>query len=357
MTSLQDKKKLRESSTMSASSLLSRQWFGPVAALVLIILGIGIISPDFFDIRIVDGHLYGSLVDVVHRGASTALVAVGMAVVIGTRGIDLSVGSVIAISAAVMAVLIRDTDLHPAVIILAALGAGVLCGLWNGMLVAYLDIQPIIATLILMVAGRGIAQMITDGQIVTFHGAFFEGIGSGYLLGIPWRVIIAAVVIGALYAVMRKTALGLFVESVGGNARASRLAGIDARGIKLLAYAISGLCAAFAGIIIAADIRGADANNAGLWLELDAILAVVIGGASLMGGRFFIGMTVIGVLIIQSLTTGILLSGLPSQYTLIVKAAVVMVVLLVQAPKSRELAGKAWEKIGSRKVRGNSDEN
>jgi simple sugar transport system permease protein len=225
------------------------------------------------------------------------------------------------------------------------------------MLVAYLDIQPIIATLILMVAGRGIAQMITDGQIVTFHGAFFEGIGSGYLLGIPWRVIIAAVVIGVLYAVMRKTALGLFVESVGGNARASRLAGIDARGIKLLAYAISGLCAAFAGIIIAADIRGADANNAGLWLELDAILAVVIGGASLMGGRFFIGMTVIGVLIIQSLTTGILLSGLPSQYTLIVKAAVVMVVLLVQAPKSRELAGKAWEKIGSRKVRGNSDEN
>ena len=252
-----------------------------------------------------------------------------------------------------MAVLIRDTDLHPAVIILAALGAGVLCGLWNGVLVAFLDIQPIIATLILMVAGRGIAQMITGGQIVTFHGEFFEAIGSGYLLGIPWRVIIAAAVIAAIYFIMRKTALGLFVESVGGNARASRVAGIDARGIKLMAYAASGLCSAFAGIIIAADIRGADANNAGLWLELDAILAVVIGGASLMGGRFFIGMTVIGVLIIQALTTGILLSGLPSQYTLIVKAAVVMVVLLVQAPKSRELVGQAMERM----KRGKSDEN
>ncbi|MCC4241037.1 ABC transporter permease [Thalassospira povalilytica] len=338
---------------MSASSLISRPWFGPVAALILIVLGIGIISPDFFNIRIVDGHLYGSLVDVVHRGASTALVAVGMAIVIGTRGIDLSVGSIIAISGAVMAVLIRDTDLHPAVIILAALGAGILCGLWNGILVAFLDIQPIIATLILMVAGRGIAQMITDGQIVTFHGAFFEGIGSGYLLGIPWRVIIAAAVIAAIYCVMRKTALGLFVESVGGNARASRVAGIDARGIKLMAYGASGLCAAFAGIIIAADIRGADANNAGLWLELDAILAVVIGGASLMGGRFFIGMTVIGVLIIQALSTGILLSGLPSQYTLIVKAAVVMIVLLVQAPKSRQLVGQAMDRI----KRGKADEN
>ncbi|KJE37125.1 sugar ABC transporter permease [Thalassospira sp. HJ] len=338
---------------MSASSLISRPWFGPVAALILIVLGIGVISPDFFNIRIVDGHLYGSLVDVVHRGASTALVAVGMAIVIGTRGIDLSVGSIIAISGAVMAVLIRDTDLHPAVIILAALGAGVLCGLWNGVLVAFLDIQPIIATLILMVAGRGIAQMITGGQIVTFHGEFFEAIGSGYLMGIPWRVIIAAAVIAAIYFIMRRTALGLFVESVGGNARASRVAGIDARGIKLMAYAASGLCSAFAAIIIAADIRGADANNAGLWLELDAILAVVIGGASLMGGRFFIGMTVIGVLIIQALTTGILLSGLPSQYTLIVKAAVVMIVLLVQAPKSRELVGQAVERL----KRGKSDEN
>ncbi|WP_033070029.1 ABC transporter permease [Thalassospira australica] len=338
---------------MSASSLISRPWFGPVAALVLIVLGIGVISPDFFNIRIVDGHLYGSLVDVVHRGASTALVAVGMAIVIGTRGIDLSVGSIIAISGAVMAVLIRDTDLHPVVIILAALGAGILCGLWNGILVAFLDIQPIIATLILMVAGRGIAQMITGGQIVTFHGEFFEAIGSGYLLGIPWRVIIAAAVIAAIYVIMRRTALGLFVESVGGNARASRVAGIDARGIKLMAYGASGLCSAFAGIIIAADIRGADANNAGLWLELDAILAVVIGGASLMGGRFFIAMTVIGVLIIQALTTGILLSGLPSQYTLIVKAAVVMVVLLVQAPKSRELVGQAM----ARMKRGKSDEN
>lgn len=343
MTGLEDRKNQRKT-TMPFSVKLNRQWLGPVIALLLIIIGNGIISPGFFTIRIVDGHLYGSLVDIVHRGASTVLVAVGMAIVIGTRGIDLSVGSIIAICGAVTAVLIRDTSLSPFVILLIALAAGIVCGLWNGMLVAYLDIQPIIATLILMVAGRGIAQMITGGQIVTFHGPFFEAIGSGYLLGIPWRVIIAAVLIAGLWAVMRKTALGLFVESVGGNARASRLAGIDARGIKVLAYVISGLCSAMAGVIIAADIRGADANNAGLWLELDAILAVVIGGAALMGGRFYLGLTVIGVLIIQALTTGILLSGLPSQYTLIVKAAVVMVVLLVQAPKARDMILRAMQR-------------
>lgn len=349
MTTLQDTKKsdgkgVKGGKDGRSIALSSRQWLGPVIALVLVIIVNGLISPGFFDIKVVDGHLYGSLVDIVHRGASTALVAVGMAIVIGTRGIDLSVGSVIAISGAVMAVLIRDTSLSPLVIVLAALGAGVLCGLWNGILVAFLDIQPIIATLILMVAGRGIAQMITGGQIVTFHGPFFEAIGSGYLFGIPWRVIIAAIVIAGLWAIMRKTALGLFVEAVGGNARASRLAGIDARGIKVLAYVISGLCSAVAGIIIAADIRGADANNAGLWLELDAILAVVIGGGSLMGGRFFLGLTVIGVLIIQALGTGILLSGLPSQYTLIVKAAVVMVVLLMQAPKARQMMGSFWRR-------------
>ena len=316
-------------------ALMQRQWFAPLGALLLIILCMGVVSPDFLSIRFVDGHLYGSLVDVVHRGSSAALVAVGMAIVIGTRGIDLSVGSVIAISGAVLAVLIRDTELPPWLILLAAVGSGVLCGLWNGVLVAYLDIQPIISTLILMVAGRGIAQMITGGQIVTFHGEFFEAIGSGYLLGIPWRVLIAAAVILLLWLTMRKTALGLFVEAVGGNARASRLAGIDSRGITLLAYVISGICSAVAGIIIAADIRGADANNAGLWLELDAILAVVLGGAALMGGRFYLGATVIGVLIIQSLTTGILLSGLPTQYTLVVKAGVVLLVLLMQVPGFR----------------------
>lgn len=312
----------------------------PLLALAAILVATGIASPGFFSLRVVDGHLYGSLVDVLHRGAPTALVATGMALVIGTGGIDLSVGAIIAICGAAMAVMIARLGLPVPVILAATLGVGLLCGIWNGILVAFLQIQPIVATLILMVAGRGVAQMITDGQIVTFHSDFFQALGSGFVLGVPGRLLVALAVAGGIGLLVRRTALGLFIEAVGGNATASSLAGIEARWVKLGAYAISGLCSGIAGIIIAADIRGADANNAGLWLELDAILAVVIGGCSLRGGRFSILQTLLGVLVIQSLTTSILVSGLPPQYTLIVKAAVVLVVLLIQSPRLRASASR-----------------
>lgn len=308
----------------------------PITALLLILLVNAILSPGFFSLGLVDGHLYGSLVDILHRGAPLALLAIGMSIVIGTGGIDLSVGAIIAICGSVMAVLIRDQVMPEPLIALSVIGCGLLCGLWNGLLVAVLRIQPIVATLILMVAGRGIAQMITGGQIVTFHSTLFGQLGSGYLWSLPMRVILTAIVLCGLIALVRRTALGLFIEAVGGNSEASRLAGIESRGVLIGAYMLSGFCAACAGLIIAADISGADANNAGLWLEMDAILAVVIGGASLAGGRFYLGLTLLGTLVIQSLTTSILVSGLPAQYTLLVKALVIILFLLIQSPPVKQ---------------------
>lgn len=314
-------------------SSLDRRWILPLFALAAILFANLLLSPGFFAVRMVDGHFYGSVIDILHRATPLGFVALGMAVVIATGGIDLSVGAIIAICGATAAVLLRTTDLSPAFILLIALGVGMLCGVWNGFLVAFLDIQPIVATLILMVAGRGIAQMITGGQIITFHSDLMSFLGSGYLLALPVRVLLMAAFALALGLILRRTALGLFLEAVGGNAAASRLAGIDARWVRLSAYALSGLCSACAGIILTADIRGADANNAGLWLELDAILAVVIGGAALKGGRFGLGLTLIGALVIQSLTTSILVSGLPPQYTLVVKALVILAVLFLQSPR------------------------
>ncbi|MFD2263940.1 ABC transporter permease [Lacibacterium aquatile] len=322
---------------MSFLKIPGRRWLWPSLALAAILLANLFLSPNFFSIRIVDGHLFGSLIDILHRGTPLAFVALGMAVVIATGGIDLSVGAIIAICGATMAVLLKTSGLPPVLVLLAVVAVGILCGLWNGLLVAFLDIQPIVATLILMVAGRGIAQMITDGQIVTFHSDFFQVIGGGFFLGLPVRVLVVLGFAILLALVLRRTAMGLFLEAVGGNAAASRLAGIEARWIRLSAYAISGLCSALAGIVLTADIKGADANNAGLWLELDAILAVVIGGAALKGGRFALGLTLIGVLVIQSLTTTILVSGLPSQYTLVVKACVVLAVLFLQSPRLQRL--------------------
>lgn len=300
-------------------------------ALGVILLANWMVSPQFFDIRVQDGRLFGSLIDVLNRGAPVALLSIGMVLVIAMRGIDLSVGAVMAICGAIAASL-ADSHALP-VVLAAALGAGLLCGLWNGFLVAVLGIQPIVATLILMVAGRGIAQLITEGRIVTFTSPQLAFLGGGSVLGLPTPVVLTLGMMALTLLVVRGTALGLMIEATGGNPRASALAGIGTRLITVAVYVWSGLCAALAGIVASADILGADANNAGLWLELDAILAVVIGGTSLFGGRFSILLAVVGALIIQAMNTGILLSGFPPETNLVVKAVVVLAVLLAQSPR------------------------
>lgn len=315
----------------SMAARLPRIGLPQLAALLAILLINGLLSPYFFDLRVQDGRLYGSIVDILNRGAPVALLSLGMVLVIAMRGIDLSVGAVMAIAGAVAASLADSQPL--AIVLAAALGIGVLCGLWNGALVAFLGIQPIVATLILMVAGRGIAQLITEGRIVTFTSPELAALGSGSLLGLPVPVILTLVMLALALAIVRGTALGLMIGATGGNPRASELAGIGTRAVLMSVYAWCGLCAALAGVIAAADIRGADANNAGLWLELDAILAVVIGGTSLLGGRFSLVLAVVGALIIQAMNTGILLSGWRPETNLIVKAVVVLAVLLAQSPR------------------------
>ncbi|MBR1330043.1 MULTISPECIES: ABC transporter permease [Bradyrhizobium] len=319
------------------TALLPRRGLAQILALIVILAVDRVVSPQFFDLRLQDGRLFGSLIDVLNRGTPVALLSLGMVLVIATRGIDLSVGAVMAIAGAIAASL---ADTHSlAVVLAAALGAGLICGLWNGFLVAVLGMQPIVATLILMVAGRGIAQLITEGRIVTFSSPDLVWLGNGSVLGLPVPVVIALGMLILTGAVVRGSALGLLIEATGGNARASELAGVGTRAMILSVYVWCGVCAALAGVIAAADIMGADANNAGLWLELDAILAVVIGGTSLFGGRFSLVLAVLGALIIQTMNTGILLSGYPPEFNLLVKAVVVLTVLLLQSPKLTGFAG------------------
>lgn len=301
-------------------------------ALVALALLVTLFYPGFLKLGISNDRLVGPMIDVVKRGAPVALLAVGMTLVIATRGIDLSVGAIMAICGAVAAwAIAAGWGLVPALAV--ALAAGAAAGLWNGLLVAVVGIQPFVATLILMTMGRGIAQLITEGRILTFTDPGFAFFGSGSFLGLPvpaWLWLVTGLG-GAL--VMRRTALGLLVEAIGINRRASALAGVDATVLLIAVYVVSGLCAALAGIVVTADIRGADANNAGLWLELDAILAVVIGGNSLLGGRFSILASLLGALIIQTIDTGILLAGFPSEYNLVIKAGLVVVILVLQSPR------------------------
>ena len=313
----------------------------PLVTLALLLIVNAGFNPAFLRLEWRDGHLYGSLIDILNRAAPLALVSLGMTLVIATRGIDISVGAVVAISAAVAAWMIggavdaNSSRYGLTLAIGAALAVSLLCGLWNGLLVAGIGMQPIIATLILMVAGRGIAQLITDGQILTIYYKPYFFIGGGYLFGLPFSVYVAGAAFAALYLAATRTALGLFIQAVGINPSAARVAGVQARRLILGAYVVCGFCAGLAGLLISSNVKSADGNNAGQLLELDAILAVTLGGTLLTGGRFSLVGSVIGALVIQTLTYAIYSLGVPPEINLVVKAVVVFAVMLLQSAEFR----------------------
>ncbi|MFG2040992.1 ABC transporter permease [Dactylosporangium sp. NPDC048998] len=317
-----------------------RRFVWPLAVLVALLITNVFFSHSFFSVELRGGHLYGSVVDILRAAAPLSLVALGMTLVIATGGIDLSVGAVVAIAGALACLRISELDDQGSVagVLIAvglALGLSLVLGVWNGFLVATIGIQPIIATLILMVAGRGLAQLITDGQIITVNSGPYKMIGAGYWLGLPLSVLIAGAVIALSAVLVRRSALGMLLEAVGGNAEASRLAGIKSRWLILGVYVFAALCAGVAGLMISSNVSSADGNNAGLLIELDAILAVVIGGTSLSGGRFSIVGTVLGAIIIKTLDITIYTVGVPPEVTLLFKAIVVIVLCLAQSAKFR----------------------
>jgi len=309
----------------------------PLAALFCVLAFNAVFTPGFLHLELKDGRLYGHLIDILNQSAPTMLVALGMTLVIATGGVDLSVGAIIALAGSVAAILINRPGGGLLIALAAALGLCILCGIWNGALVASLDIQPIVATLILMVAGRGIAQLMTQGQIITFKNTSLGFIGNGYFLGFPFPVTVVVIFIALTAIITRLTAMGLFVESAGNNVTASRYAGLRVVQVKIFTYMFSGLCAGMAGIITASKIMAADANNAGMFMELDAILSVVIGGTALTGGKFSIAGSIIGALIMQALTTTIRAQNVPVEYALVVKAAAALAVFLLQSDAFRRM--------------------
>jgi galactofuranose transport system permease protein len=352
---------------MKKSPFLTRvrenRLFWPLVALALIFLFDAIFAPDFFKIRVQDGHLYGNLIILLNDSAPLALVAIGMTLVIATGGVDLSVGAVIAISAAMGAVLINPalgnklisndiltkdaTNTPLGFIILADLAAGTLCGLWNGILVSRARIQPMVATLILMVAGRGIAQLITNGQIMTIYYTPYFWFGNSFFLGLPVSIYIVLVVLLLAWIIIRKTAIGMFLESVGTNPKSSYYSGINDKNIKLFAYTFCGFCGAIAGLILSSWVKSADANNIGLNYELDAILAVVIGGTLMAGGRFSLFASVIGAVVIWAFTLTMYTIGVPADALKAAKAVLVLVVILLYSDQVRGLLNRFSQRKGA----------
>lgn len=344
------------------------QVFWPLVAWVLILIFNAIVAPSFFKLGIIEDpvygkRLYGNLVDIFNNGAPLMLVAIGMTLVIATGGVDLSVGAVIAISAAMGAVLINPalgnelitneiltrnaTNTPLPIIIIANLAAGTLCGLWNGFLVSRVRIQPMVATLILMVAGRGIAQLITNGQIMTIYYTPYFWFGNGFILGLPVSIYIVALVLLLAWVLVRKTAIGLFIESVGINAKSTFYSGINEQNVKLLAYTFCGFCGAIAGLILSSYVHSADGNNNGLNYELDAILAVVMGGTLMTGGRFSMLASVIGAVVIWTFTVTVYSLGVPANALLAAKAVLVLLVILLYSDYARRFMNRLFERRGS----------
>lgn len=321
---------VRPTSPVARSPLL---W--PLAGLALLLVINVIINPAFLKITTLDGHLYGLPIDILNQGSRGMLLALGMTLVIATGGVDLAVGSLMAVAGAVAAVLLTQRGVPLPIALAAAVGVAMLGGLVNGLMVATLGLQPIVATLILMTAGRGMAQLITDGQVVIVQNPGFEFLGNGFLFGLPFSIIL----VGAIYLLaqlfLRRTAAGLFIEAVGDNETASRFAGLAAARIKALVYVFSGVCAGLAGLLATSNIRGADPYRAGEMMELDAIFAAVVGGTALTGGRFLLAGAFIGAVLLQTLTTTMYIVGVRPEVAPVPKALLIIVVCLIQSDKSR----------------------
>jgi ribose transport system permease protein len=298
---------------------------GILMVLLLLVLLMSIFAPNF--------NRVDNLLNIARSISVNAILAAGLTFVILTGGIDLSVGSIVAVSG-VVSVLAAMAGVPAPAAILMGMAVGGACGFINGVLTAYLALAPFIVTLGTMTFLRGLAYTITNGQPIVSSDLNFKDFGNGYLLGMPVPVITMIVVFIVAWFVLERTRYGRHVYAVGGNAQAARLAGVQVNRILLSVYVVAGICAGLAGVIFAARVISAQ-PTAGTGYELDAIAAVVLGGTSLVGGRGRIVGTLIGAVILGVLTTGLILLNVQFFTQLLIKGVVIILAVAIDSLKQR----------------------
>ena len=331
----------------SIKKLFSKPLFLPIFCMILVMavnivydIANGNFALSFFTISIRNGLLFGRLIDILNRGSEIAILAIGMTLVVSaSAGTDISVGSVMSLAASFCCMLLAGYGVsstneyaNPLIVgVLGGLAIGLLCGAFNGFLVSKLNVKPMVATLILFSAARAVGLLLCNNMIVYVRVDSFKIFG-GYIGMIPTPIIIAAICVVIMTLFLKKTALGLYVQSVGINKKASRIAGINSQRIIFICYIICGLCAGIAGIVAASRISSADSNNIGKTFEMDAILAVALGGNSLGGGKFRLAGSVIGAYTIQAITTTLYALGVSTEQAPVYKAIIVLIIVAIQAP-------------------------
>jgi galactofuranose transport system permease protein len=319
------------STTVEAPTQVGRSWTawlrdnGVYAALVLLLLFNLVFTANFMTV----GNFRTQLI----QASPIIVVALGMALVIGTEGVDLSVGAVMALAAAVVPLYLGYGFLAA---IAVALLAGLLAGLVNGALVAVVGVQPIVATLALFVGGRGLALVLADGQLKSISDETFLALGTGDLLGVPVIVVAAAVVAVVMAFVVRRTTFGRQLVAVGGNRRASELSGLPVKRILLGTYVISGLLAAVAGILATSRLQASDPSTIGLLFELYAITAVVVGGTPLSGGKVRVLGTIAGALLMQLIDATLVKHNISDSWSQITQAVIIIAAVYLQLDRGRK---------------------
>lgn len=294
---------------------------GPFFALIVLMVFVTIMNPNFIQV--------GNILNLLRQVSINGLIAFGMTFVIITGGIDLSVGSTLALSGALGAGMIA-AGWNPVIATLGALIMGALLGAVNGVVITKGKTAPFIATLATMTIYRGLTLVYTDGNPITGIGDsfFFQFIGKGYIFGIPFPVVLMAIAFGILFVILHKMTFGRKTFAIGGDENASYIAGIKSDRIKIAVYAISGFMASLSGMILTSRLNSAQ-PTAGTSYELDAIAAVVLGGTSLSGGRGRLFGTLVGALIIGTLNNGLNLIGVSSFYQQVVKGIVIIIAVLL----------------------------
>jgi ribose transport system permease protein len=301
------------------------QTVGILPILILIVAVFGFVAPNFFT--------EGNLLNITRQASINIVLAAGMTFVILTGGIDLSVGSMLG-TTAVVAMVVSLDPAFASLTIPAALGAGLIMGLFNGILVAGAGLPPFIVTLGTYTALRGAAYLLADGTTVINSDINFEWIGNGYLGSVPWLIIIAFAVIALCWFILRRTTLGVHIYAVGGNVQAARLTGIKVGMVLVFVYAMSGMLSGLGGLMSASRLYSAN-GNLGVGYELDAIAAVILGGTSFVGGIGTITGTLIGALIIATLNNGMTLMGVSYFWQLVIKGAVIIIAVLIDKYRTR----------------------
>jgi ribose/xylose/arabinose/galactoside ABC-type transport system permease subunit len=322
--------------------LVRVQYFWAIIAIFILLLLNTIKKPDYLAVTLnpSTGNLAGNLIDILRAAAPILMIAIGMVLVIATGGIDLSVGSLMVVAGAVSMEFLNAAGAPSSVgAMLAALGLALLLsgalGAVSGVLVSVVGLQPFIATLVMLLAGRGVAKVITSGQNTTAVNDPFRWIANGYVVALPVVFLIAMAIVVLVSVVVRRSALGLMIEAIGINPRASRMAGVKPRGIIIAVYAISGVLAGIAGVFAVSSAMTVDVSRTGYQLELDAILAVVIGGTALTGGKFSLTGAAVGAMLVATLDKTVVFLGVSSSATPAFKAAVIIVICLLQSRRAR----------------------